>query len=148
MSGVSMRNRTQDFMAFVLVLTAITAPSQHSFSQGRADESPFASAETMPAGRAQCHEIKDLIRNVPTPEGLERIDFAAVGPLSLVQFDGVLAYMGICSEPDAKVLCVTYSTNDMKIGDIVNVTGSYRKMAPNYVVLDPCLAMRPDPDLE
>jgi len=148
MAGESVQNKTQVFMALLLGLLAVTAPSQHSVGQGRADESPFASAETMPAGRAQCHEIKDLIRNVPTPQGLERIDFAAVGPLSLVQFDGILAYMGICSEPDAKVLCVTYSTNDMKIGDIVNVTGSYRKMALNYVVLDPCLAMRPDSELE
>ena len=67
---------------------------------------------------------------------MDRIDFSAVGALSLVHFDGVLAYLGICDEPDTKVLCVTYSTNDLKIGNTVIVTGSYRKMAPNFVILD------------
>jgi hypothetical protein len=61
-----------------------------------------------------------------------------------VHFDGTLAYMGICTEPDAKVLCVTYSTNDMKVGEVVVVSGSYQKVAPNYVVLDPCLTHKPD----
>jgi len=105
----------------------------------------FAPAEVIPERPARCDEVKDVIRNVPTPSGLDRIDFSAVGALSLVRFDGVLAYMGICDEPDAKVLCVTYSTNDLKIDDTVIVTGSYRKTAPNFVILDPCLTSRPGP---
>lgn len=130
------------FSATILGLT-LSAIAQEAPKEG-----PFAEAE-MPVDKpAQCHEIKDAIRDVPTPSGLDRIDFAAVGPLSLVKFDGVLAYMGICNEPDAKVLCVTYSTNDMKVGEVVNVAGSYRKVAPNYVILDPCLARRPDEEAE
>jgi hypothetical protein len=90
---------------------ALTFPT---LAQELTSDGPFAEAEMPVEKPAQCHEIKDAIRDVPTPGGLDRIDFAAVGPLKLVKFDGVLAYMGICGEPDAKVLCVTYSTNNMK----------------------------------
>ncbi|MEZ0170711.1 hypothetical protein [Microvirga sp. TS319] len=140
-----MRHMLQTGFSVLLTLTAITTPIQAALGQGRLDEGPFAPAETIPGSPARCSEIKDVIRDVPTPPGLDRIDFSAVGALSLVHFDGVLAYMGICTEPDAKVLCVTYSTNDLKVGEIVILTGSYRKMAANFVVLDPCLARRPEP---
>ncbi|MFC4171280.1 hypothetical protein ACFOYU_04290 [Microvirga sp. GCM10011540] len=131
--------------AVLLTLTAVITPLQAASGQGRRDKGPFAPAEMIPERPARCHEIEDMIRSVPSPSGLDRIDFSAVGTLTLVYFDGVLAYIGICNEPDAKVLCVTYATNDLKIGDTVTVTGSYRKMAANYVVLDPCLTSRPEP---
>ncbi|MXQ10433.1 hypothetical protein [Microvirga makkahensis] len=134
----------QHWCTVLVILTAAIAPIRGALGQGRHDDSPFAPAEMIPERPARCHEIKEAVRDVPTPAGLDRIDFSAVGALSLVHFDGVLAYMGICSEPDAKVLCVTYSTNDLKVGDVVIVTGSYSRMAPNYVVLDPCLTRRLD----
>ena len=127
-------------------LVAMTGGQIAAASAQDGAQSPFAPAEVIPARSAKCHEIRDLVRDVPTPDGLDRIDFAATGPLSLVHFDGALAYLGICDEPDAKVLCVTYSTNEMKVGEIVSMAGSYRKMAPNYIVLDPCLAFRPERD--
>jgi hypothetical protein len=128
--------------AALLTLTAAITPVQAVPGQ---NSGSFAPAEMIPERPARCHEIEDAIRNVPPPSGLDRIDFSAVGALSLVHFDGVLAYMGVCNEPDAKVLCVTYSTNDLRIGDTVIVTGSYNKMAANYVILDPCLTSRPEP---
>ncbi len=131
--------------AILLTLTAAIMPFQAALGQSRLDKGPFAPAEMIPERPALCHEIEDVIRNVPTPSGLDRIDFSAVGALSLVHFEGVLAYMGVCNEPDAKVLCVTYSTNDLNVGDTVIVTGSYRKMAANFVILDPCLTSRPEP---
>jgi hypothetical protein len=131
--------------AGLLMLTAVMASVQAVRGQGRLNMGAFAPAEMIPERPARCDEVKDVIRDVPTPSGLDRIDFSAAGALSLVHFDGVLAYMGICDEPDAKVLCVTYSTNDLKIGDPVIVTGSYRKMAANFVILDPCLTSRPEP---
>lgn len=141
------RGGTRHVLALVVAtLVPMTGGPIRAASGQGGEQSPFAPAEVIPARRAQCHEIKDLVRDVPTPDGLDRIDFAATGPLSLVHFDGALAYLGICSEPDAKVLCVTYSTNDMKVGEIVSMAGSYRKMAPNYIVLDPCLAFRPEPN--
>lgn len=135
----------QPASAVLLVLAAIMAPVQAVLGQGRLNSGSFAPADVIPERPARCDEIKDVIRNVPSPAGLDRIDFGAVSALSLVHFDGVLAYMGICDEPDAKVLCVTYSTNGLRIGDSVVVTGSYRKMAPNFVILDPCLTSRPEP---
>jgi len=140
-----MRKMLREWSAGLLTLTVVITPFQAASGQGRLDEGPFAPAEMIPERPARCHEIEDVIRNVPTPSGLDRIDFSAVGALSLAHFNGVLAYMGICNELDAKVLCVTYSTNDLKVGDTVIVTGSYRKMAANYVVLDPRLASRPEP---
>lgn len=132
------------FAALLTLMAAIT-PFQATWGQDHRNEGSFAPAEGIPENPARCNEIKDVIRDVPTPSGLDRIDFSAVGALSLVHFDGVLAYMGICEELDAKVLCVTYSTNDLKPGDAVIVTGSYRKMAANFVILDPCLTSRPEP---
>lgn len=140
-----MTSTLQFWCTVLVILAGVIAPTRGALGQDKRNGSPFAPAEAIPERSARCHEIKDAIRDVPTPEGLDRIDFSAVGALSLVYFDGVLAYMGICDEPDAKVLCVTYSTNDLKVGETVVVTGSYRKMAPNYVILDPCLTSRPGP---
>lgn len=131
--------------SFVVALGIAIASTYGALAQDDPRGSPFAGPEEIPARSARCHEIKAAINDVPTPSGLQRIDFSAVGPLTLVHSDGVLAYMGICDEPDAKVLCVTYSTNDLKVGDTVIVAGSYSRMASNYVVLDPCLTRRPDP---
>jgi hypothetical protein len=131
--------------AVLLMLTAILTLVQAALGQGRLNMGAFAPAEVIPERPARCNEVKDVIRDAPSPSGLDRIDFSAAGALSLVYFDGVLAYVGICDEPDAKVLCVTYSTNGLGIGDPVIVTGSYRKMAPNFVILDPCLTNRPEP---
>lgn len=137
------RRRRGGLLSLLVAGAAIAGAIEGASSQDRT-QSPFAPAEAIPERTARCHEIRDLVRDVPTPGGLDRIDFAAAGPLSLVQFDGALAYLGICSEPDAKVLCITYSTNDMKVGEVVNMAGSYRKMAPDYIILDPCLAFRPE----
>jgi hypothetical protein len=113
-------------------------------AQEHRETSSFAEAEGTIRNPAHCREIEDAIRNMPTPGGLNRIDFSAVGALSLVHFDGTLAYVGICEEPEAKVLCVTYSPNDMKVGEVVVVSGSYQKVAQNFVILDPCLMHVPD----
>jgi hypothetical protein len=140
-----MRPLIQTGLAVLHTLMAALTPFHAAWGQGLQNEGSFAPAEEIPENPARCNEIKDVIRDVPTPSGLDRIDFSAVGALSLVHFDGVLAYMGICEEPDVKVLCVMYSTNDLKPGDTVIVTGSYRKMAENFVILDPCLTSRPEP---
>jgi len=143
-----MTSTLQFWCTVLVILAGVIAPTRGALGQDKTNGSPFAPAEAIPERSARCHEIKDAIRDVPTPEGLDRIDFSAVGALSLVHTDGVLAYMGICSEPDAKVLCITYSTNGLKVGDTVIVAGSYNRVASNYVVLDPCLTQRPDQDAE
>ena len=62
--------------------------------------------------------------------------------LSAVNFDGTLAYLVMCEQPGAQVLCVTYSTNGMKAGDTVLFAGGYRRFSKKQIVLDPCLASR------
>lgn len=123
-----------------IVLALMAAPGSLAADTGG---SPFAAADAPPTKPAACHEIRDLIRDAPDPEEAARIDFGAVGALSLVEHDGALAYLGICTEPDVRVLCVTYSTNGMRPGEVVAVTGGYQRAGEDLVILDPCLAARP-----
>jgi hypothetical protein len=88
---------------------------------------------------AQCHEIRKMSEGLPHYEG--RIDFSSEGALTLVKSDGVLWYLVMCS--DVRVMCVTYESNDMKVGDRVIFKGGYSRMDPNHALLDPCLANRP-----
>ena len=75
---------------------------------------------------------------LPRYEG--RIDFSSEGMLTFVKSDGVLWYLVMCS--DVRVMCVTYESNDMKVGDKVIFKGGYNRMDANHALLDPCLANR------
>jgi hypothetical protein len=128
----------QAFMA-VLVIGSV----QGAHGQEETEKNPFADPDMHPSYQARCHEVRALTRDRET--GATRIDFSVTGPLALVHFDGTLAYLGLCgSEPDPKVLCITYQTNDMKVGDVVTVAGGYSRPNPDFIVLDPCLAQRPE----
>ena len=132
------RHRTQCFLTALLMLGSVAASGQESD-----EKSPFADPDMQPSYQARCHEIRGLTKGRET--GATRVDFSVTGPLALVHFDGTLAYLGVCgTAPDPKVLCVTYQTNDMKVGDVVTVTGGYSRPNPDYIVLDPCLARRPE----
>jgi hypothetical protein len=127
----------------LVVTLLILGSAQSALSQEEPEKNPFADPDMQPSYRAQCHEVRELTKNRET--GAMRVDFSVTGPLALVHFDGTLAYLGLCgTEPDPKVLCVTYQTNDMKVGDVVTVAGGYSRPNPDFVVLDPCLAQRPD----
>ena len=39
-----------------------------------------------------------------------------------------------------RVMCITYHSNDMKVGDRVFMQGAYRRLDANHAILDPCLA--------
>ena len=73
-----------------------------------------------------------------TPDPGFRIDLSVVGELTLVRTDGALWYLVTCR--DLRVMCVTYESNDMKVGDRVFMNGAYRRIDRNHAVLDPCLA--------
>jgi hypothetical protein len=125
-------------LAAALILCAASALGQED-----PEKNPFADPDMKPAYTPQCHEIRALTKDRET--GDTRIDFSVTGPLALVHSDGTLAYLGLCgTPPDPKVLCVTYQTNDMKVGDVVTVAGGYSRPNPDFIVLDPCLAQRPD----
>ncbi|KQY50748.1 hypothetical protein ASD46_23395 [Rhizobium sp. Root491] len=72
----------------------------------------------------------------------QRVDLWATGPLTIVDTDGVLWYLGICSQPSIRVLCVTYSDNEMHLGEVVTVRGGMRIQDGKHIMLDPCLASR------
>jgi hypothetical protein len=64
------------------------------------------------------------------------------GTLSHVETDGALAYLIMCGQGGAQVMCVTYQTNGMKPGDTVLFAGGYSRVGEKQVMLDPCLASR------
>ena len=73
-----------------------------------------------------------------------RIDLAIEGRLTGVRTDGVLWYLTMCSLTDIAVMCVTYSDNGMRVGDLVGFGGRYTRLNTDQVMLDPCLANRID----
>ncbi|MEE1654711.1 hypothetical protein VB618_00760 [Microvirga sp. CF3062] len=132
------RHPAQSLLTALLMLVSSAAAGQES-----PEKNPFADPDMQPSYQAQCHEVRELTKDRETGE--TRVDFSVTGPLALVHFDGTLAYLGLCgTAPDPKVLCVTYQTNDMKVGDVVTVAGGYSRPNPDFIVLDPCLAQRPD----
>ena len=99
----------------------------------------FSLGDQPPVAPAQCHEIRKMSEGLPPVEG--RIDFSSEGELTFVKGDGALWYLVMCS--DVRVMCVTYESNDMKVGDRVIFKGGYNRMDANHAMLDPCLANRP-----
>ncbi len=133
------RRRMQSLVIASLMIGSATG----AFGQEAPDRNPFADPDMHPSYRAQCHEVRELTKDRET--GATRVDFSVTGALALVHFDGTLAYLGLCgTAPAPKVLCVTYQTNDMKVGDVVTVAGGYSRPNDDFIVLDPCLAQRPD----
>lgn len=127
----------------LFMLMLVLGPTWTALGQDDPEKNPFADPDMQPSYRAQCHEVRELTNDRET--GATRIDFSVTGPLALVHFDGTLAYLGLCgTAPDPKVLCITYQTNDMKVGETVTVTGGYSRPNPDFIVLDPCLAQRPE----
>jgi hypothetical protein len=124
------------FRAAAALILALTAPAgaQDMFSNRPA----FSGPEQPPERYAECGELRAMAKGLPVPD--TRIDLAVIGNLRLVKGDGALWYLVICE--DLRVMCVTYQSNDMKVGERVIMRGGYRRLDDNHVVLDPCLASR------
>lgn len=136
--ALRLSQRLPHVLAALLAIAAAPA-----LGQEEPEKNPFADPDMQPSYRAQCHEVRALTKDRET--GMARVDFSVTGPLALVHFDGTLAYLGLCgTAPDPKVLCITYQTNDMKVGEVVTVAGGYSRPNPDFIVLDPCLATRPE----
>ncbi|MCD2181798.1 hypothetical protein [Rhizobium sp. GN54] len=123
---------------FMLPMLAAPAPAQESPYPGRPG---LAFPEGTPLETARCNDLHKTIENFQPPSG-QRIDLWASGPLTIVETDEVLWYLGICPVPGIRVLCVTYSDNGMQVGDVVTVRGAMRIQDDSHVLLDPCLASR------
>ncbi len=101
---------------------------------------PFRPGEAYAEQPATCETIGRWIERAPEVD--RRITLTVRGALSAVETDGVLAYLIMCPEPGVQVMCVAYSTNDMKLGDVVTFGGGYSRVGKKQVMLDPCLASR------
>ncbi len=99
----------------------------------------FSRPEQVAPKAASCEDIAgQLPDSVPADV---RVDLAIVGLVSLVRTDGALWYVAVCSDPGVRVLCVTYSGNDLKIGDRAVLRGGYNRQDRRHVLLDPCLGL-------
>jgi hypothetical protein len=107
-----------------------------------ADRPAFSAPDQPPKRFAACDEVRKMSEGLPQDD--KRIDLAVTGDLTLVKSDGALWYLVICD--DVRIMCVTYESNDMRLGERVFMRGGYRRLDPRHAVLDPCLAFR-DPDL-
>lgn len=98
----------------------------------------FSAAEQPARAWASCGEIRSMSAGLPDMD--ERIDLSVSGEVTSMKTDGALWYVVLCAPPDLRVLCVTYRANDLKPGDKAFAKGGYRRVDPNHVLLDPCLA--------
>ena len=107
-----------------------------------ANRPAFSEAEQPVRMPAECGDVRRMAEGIPELD--YRIDLSVVGSLTAVQTDNVLWYLVLCSLPDIRIMCVTYQSNGMAIGDRVIVKGGYLRRDANHVMLDPCLADRPE----
>lgn len=105
-----------------------------------ANRPAFSEAEQPASSPAECRDVRRMADGIPDLD--YRIDLSLVGSLTAVQTDQVLWYLVLCSAPDIRIMCVTYQSNGMAIGDRVVVKGGYRRRDANHILLDPCLAYR------
>ena len=100
--------------------------------------SPFRIGEGYADHPATCANTRFWLDHAPDDDG--RISMTVRGRLSVVEFDGTLAYLIMCEEPEARVLCVTYQTGGFKPGETVVFGGGFQSAGENRIMLDPCLA--------
>ncbi|MET3588898.1 hypothetical protein ABID21_005038 [Pseudorhizobium tarimense] len=123
-------------LSVMIILSAPLAVAQENPYPGRRG---LAFPEGTPESTASCADLAATIQDLQVPS-YERVDLWATGPVSIVDTDRVLWYIGICRKPGVRVLCVIYSDNGMQAGDRVTVRGAMRVQDSKHILLDPCLA--------
>lgn len=103
------------------------------------------SAQPAPSFRTGCASVGAELDKLG-PAGDELVTIDVVGRLTLVEFDGAIAYMGVCGSPAPKVMCIGYSIEGWKVGDPVILTGGVNRGNSDTIVLDPCLPSQPKQD--
>jgi len=94
--------------------------------------------QPLPSFSATCENVRENADRL-NPSSGELAVIEVTGELLLAQSNGALSYMGMCSSPAPKVLCVTYELDDHRVGDRVTIAGSYTRNSPDFITLDPCL---------
>lgn len=123
--------------AALVLFACLPAAAQDIFAHRPAFSAPDQPAKAV----ATCDQVGPMSDGLPARD--ERIDFSVTGELTLVKSDGALWYLVMCS--DVRIMCVTYQSNDMQVGERVFMKGGYRRLDPRHAVLDPCLASREKP---
>jgi len=132
-------------LAVATILLCLVAPGlAPSMASGDifADRPAFSEAEQPAQTPAECSDVRRMADGISELD--YRIDLSVAGSLTAVQTDQVLWYLVLCSAPDIRIMCVTYQSNGMAIGDRVIVKGGYQRRDANHILLDPCLANRPE----
>jgi hypothetical protein len=124
-----------------LALTGVQpAMAQSAMPDGFFEGRPAFSQPEQAGTPASCESIvAQLPDSVPRDS---RVDMAIAGPVTLLQSDGAVWYVAVCSDPGVRVLCVTYGAGDLKLGDRAVLRGGYSRQNARHVMLDPCLASR------
>lgn len=102
----------------------------------------FSLGDQPAAAIAACKEVRPMSAGLDYPG--YRVDLSVIGEITSIRTDGVLWYITVCNLPDVRLMCVTYKSNDMKVGDRVNIKGGYNRVDANHIMLDPCMANWPD----
>jgi hypothetical protein len=132
-------------LSTALIVVGLSMPSlapSVASDKELANRPAFSEAEQPARRPAECKEVRSMADGIPELDF--RIDLSVVGNLTAVQTDGVPWYLVLCSSPDIRIMCVAYQSNAMEAGDRVIVHGGYRRRDVDHVLLDPCLANRPE----
>jgi hypothetical protein len=134
-----MKNATLLGLAFATMLPLAATGAEDAL----ANRPAFSLGDQPAAAIARCTEVRAMSSGLDYPG--YRVDLSVIGEITSVRTDGVLWYVTMCNLPDVRLMCVTYKSNDMKVGDRVFMKGGYARLDANHIMLDPCLANQPDP---
>ena len=128
-----MEFRYTSWLAAVALLATALGPSRP------------AVAQPAPSFRATCDTLRASLDQL----GADRdsyVTIQVVGRLEFVSKTESVALLGMCGPPHPRVLCVTYTTDEWKVGDTAMISGAFSEDRPGYIKLDPCLhAKAPQP---
>jgi hypothetical protein len=134
-------NTRRHFRATLYIFAAVSFGTTLVSASDCCDpKSPFRPGEGYSETPASCDTLSYWAERAPKTDA--RISMVVRGKLSDVGSNGVLAYLEMCDPKGLRVVCVTYKTNGMRAGDVVNFAGGYNRRSKEWVMLDPCLASR------
>lgn len=102
-------------------------------------------SESDPEIFSSCGDLRRATADL-NAEDEKRLELSVTGPLTMVEFDGALAYLAVCAAPNPQVLCIAYGSNGLKVGDSVVLSGGlggYARPDADHILLDPCLPSPP-----
>jgi hypothetical protein len=107
--------------AVVLMSCLILMPTKLGATDCCDPRSPFREGEGWAERAASCENIAYWADRAPKTSA--RFSLAIRGKLSAVTSDSALAYLVMCDPPGLQVICVTYQTNGMTPGEVVEFGG-------------------------